>query len=425
MSHVAPDLSGMIPLNAFEVQAAGVRNLAAGAMELAGTAGTALKEMQEVRDAGQWAQARDGMYRFEQDVMRELEAGGEPERLQERWKKALAERLPAYLPGRMSAPVKERVDLARENLETAGTIYLQKMSRLGQVEEARRSWAGGVEAAVEQGEGALAERRIEEGRGVFVTGDEAARMAEEARSRVVLNQAVQEVRRDPAAAVRLVSRQGEMPKTPEEKRVAEEAAAAYGELKRRYADAVARTVSGGGLLRDDGLANAEKHGLISSEQLRRYAAFRDRRRAAEFSGASVPEDDMLLCRMASLIDEDCGGEEDADALIEVATSGLPAQQVERLLQRREVMMNVPRELRRTASRRLSSMFRNGVWGPPEDARAAEEWKRVQMELAEAVKRSPEQPAAEMEKVFEKENRLQDAGWVGFSDMNMDNGKEGK
>jgi hypothetical protein len=69
------------------------------------------------------------------------------------------------------------------------------------------------------------------------------------------------------------------------------------------------------------------------------------------------------------------------------------------------------------------MFRNGAWGPPEDARAAEEWKRVQTELAEAVKRAPEQPAAEMEKVFEKEKRLQDAGWVGFSDMN--NGKEGK
>ena len=79
----------------------------------------------------------------------------------------------------MSAPVRERVELARENLETAGSIYLQKMSRLGQLEEARRSWAGGVESAVEQGEDSLAERRIEEGRGVFVTGDEASRMAEE------------------------------------------------------------------------------------------------------------------------------------------------------------------------------------------------------------------------------------------------------
>ena len=393
MLHVAPDLSGVIPLNAFEAQAAGVRNLAAGAMDLAGTAGAALKEMQEVRDAGQWAQARDGLYRFEQDVMRELEAGGEPDRLQEKWKKALAERLPAYLPGRMSAPVRERVELARENLETAGSIYLQKMSRLGQLEEARRSWAGGVESAVEQGEDSLAERRIEEGRGVFVTGDEASRMAEEARARVALNRAVEEVRRDPAAAVRLVSREREMPQTPEERRVAQEASAAYGELKRRYADAVAATVSGGGLLRDDGLANAEKHGLISSEQLRRYTASRDRRQA--------------------------------DAMIEVATSGLPAAQVERLLRRREVMMNVPLELRRAASRRLSSMFRNGAWGPPEDARAVEEWKRVQMELAEAVQRSPEQPAEEMEKVFEKENRLQDAGWVGFMDMNMNNGKEGK
>lgn len=248
-------------------------------------------------------------------------------------------------------------------------------------------------------------------------------MAEEAYSRAALNRAVEEVRRDPAAAVSLVSRQEKMPGTPEEKKVAEEAAAAYGELKRRYADALAVTVSGGGLLRDDGLENAEKHGLISSEQLRRYTASRDRRQTAEFSGISIPEDDMLLCRMTSLIDEDCGGEEDADALIEVATSGLPAVQVERLLRRREVMLGIPRELRRAASRRLSAMFRNGAWGPPEDTRAAEEWKRVQTELAEAVKRAPEQPAAEMEKVFEKEKRFQDAGWVGFSDMN--NGKEGK
>ena len=193
MLHVAPDLSGVIPLNAFEAQAAGVRDLAAGVMDVSGVAGPALKEMQEVRDAGQWAQARDGMYRFEQDVMPELEAGGDSEHLQERWKKALSERLPSYLPARMSGPVRERVAMARENLETAGSIYLQKMSRLGQLEEARRYWAGGVESAVELGEAALAERRIKEGSGIFVTGEEASRMAEEAYSRAALNRAVEEI----------------------------------------------------------------------------------------------------------------------------------------------------------------------------------------------------------------------------------------
>lgn len=39
-----------------------------------------------------------------------------------------------------------------------------------------------------------------------------------------------------------------------------------------------------------------------------------------------------------------------------------------------------------------------------------EWKRVQTELAEAVKRAPEQPAAEMEKVFEKNASRMPAGW---------------
>ena len=39
MLHVAPDLSGVIPLNAFEAQAASVRDLAAGAEGNAGGEG--------------------------------------------------------------------------------------------------------------------------------------------------------------------------------------------------------------------------------------------------------------------------------------------------------------------------------------------------------------------------------------------------
>jgi len=41
MLHVAPDLSGVIPLNAFEAQAASVRDLAAGVMDVSGVAGNA------------------------------------------------------------------------------------------------------------------------------------------------------------------------------------------------------------------------------------------------------------------------------------------------------------------------------------------------------------------------------------------------
>ena len=201
---MGPDLSGMIPLDALEAQAAGVRRLSAGVADLAGTAENMLAGMQEVRDAGQWAEARDGLYRFEQDVMRELDSAGAADDLQARWKKALADRLPSYLPEKMSGRVKGRVEAARENLAAAGSIYLEKMSRLGQVEQARRSWSGSVESAVEQGDAGLAERRIEEGMGVFVTGEEAGRMAEEARDRVALNRAVEEVRRDPAVALPVV-----------------------------------------------------------------------------------------------------------------------------------------------------------------------------------------------------------------------------
>ncbi|MFR4416876.1 MAG: hypothetical protein ACLT8E_05560 [Akkermansia sp.] len=74
---------------------------------------------------------RDGLYRFEQDVMRWRPAGAGPPSGE--WKKALAERLPAYLPGRMSAPV--RSAWSWRGRTVAGSIYLQKMSRLGQLEE--------------------------------------------------------------------------------------------------------------------------------------------------------------------------------------------------------------------------------------------------------------------------------------------------
>ena len=117
---MGPDLSGMIPLDALEAQAAGVRRLSAGVADLAGTAENMLAGMQEVRDAGQWAEARDGLYRFEQDVMQELDSAGAADDLQARWKKALADRLPSYLPEKMSGRVKGRVEAARENLAASG-----------------------------------------------------------------------------------------------------------------------------------------------------------------------------------------------------------------------------------------------------------------------------------------------------------------
>lgn len=72
-------------------------------------------------------------------------------------------------------------------------------------------------------------------------------MAEDARDRVALNRAVEEVRRDPAAALPVVRAEQEGASLNEmERKVAREAEAAYGELKRRYADSIFRTVAGGG-----------------------------------------------------------------------------------------------------------------------------------------------------------------------------------
>lgn len=417
MSRVAPDFSGMIPLDVIEAQSAGVRRLVGGVADLAAVSGGVLEGIRTVRDAGQWADAREGLYRFERDTMGELESSGDVDGLRDRWQQALEDKLPSYLPSNLSDPVKERVDMVRRKLAESGDAHVEKIARLGQVEQARQSWAGGVQAAVEQGDADLAGQRVLEGDGLFVTHEEALQMTDDVRMQAGLHGALQEVRKDPAAALPIAESKkngGEL--NVHEQRVLVEAGIAYDELRKRYADSIFRSVSGGGLLRDDGLSNAERHGLVSSEQLTRYAAARDREWEALGSQVSVPVDDELICRMTALIDEDSGGESDADVLIEVATSGLPARELARLAARRETMMQVPQEVRKAASRRLSSMFRNGAWGPASDAVAVEEWKRVQLQLSDAVGKNPANAVEELNKVFDQENRMQDAGWVGFNDM---------
>lgn len=417
MSRVAPDFSGMIPLDVIEAQSAGVRRLVGGVADLVAVSGGVLEGIRTVRDAGQWADAREGLYRFERDTMGELESSGDVDGLRDRWQQALDDKLPSYLPSNLSATVKERVDLVRQKLAESGDAHVEKLVRLGQVEQARQSWAGGVQVAVEQGDADLAGQRVLEGEGVFVTHDEALQMKDDVRMQAGLHGALQEVRKDPAAALPIAeSKKNGVELNVHEQRVLAEAGIAYDELKKRYADSIFRSVSGGGLLRDDGLYNAERHGLVSSEQLSRYAAARDREWEALASHVSVPVDDGLICRMTALIDEDSGGVSDADMMIEVATSGLPARELSRLAARRETMMQVPQEVRKSASRRLSSMFRKGAWGPTSDAMAVEEWKRVQLQLWDAVDKNPANAVEEMNKVFDQENRMQDAGWVGFKDM---------
>lgn len=412
---MAPDFSGMIPLGMFAAHAAGVERLAAGASGLAGTVADGLREVSE---AGQWAEAREGLYRFEQDALREMGAGGSVDDLQSRWRTALTEKLPSYLPSGLSGRVKDRVDAARQSLAEAGNIYAQKMARLGTVDKARRAWSDGVRSAVARGDVEQAGSRVSEGTGVFVTADEARGMAETVRNEATLQGALHEVRRDPAAAAPVLQAlQSGRPVNEMERRVAAEFKVTHGELKKRYADAVLMSVAAGGRLNDEGLANAERYGLVDSGQVRRYAEARDRMSRAEWDGVKALANPGLLCRMAMLIDEDCGGDRDSDAVIEVATSGLPARQVAALARRREVMLQVPQEVRRAASRRLSAMFRSGAWGPVSDARAVEEWGRVQQSLMAAAESDPAHAADAMERVFERENRLQDCGWVGFNEMN--------
>ncbi len=409
-----PDTSGLIPLSAVQAQAAGVERFMRGVAAVADTAGGALSEMERVKEAGQWAEARDGLYRFERDVMRELEDVAQSDDLQERWRQAIKERLPEYLPGELTQGVRERVALAAESLEKSGSIYLKKLNGLGQVSRARQSWERGVQTAVERGDEELARRRIGEGQGVFVTGAAAPQFPTDARQRIALNRRVPDAPKDPEAVMRQLP--DRVPDDEPTRKVATEAGVSYAELRRRYAESIFNGVAQGNVLRDDGLANSEQYGLISSAQLRRYADARDRRAKALWDGVKEPENHELLLNMIRVVDEDCGGSADVDCMIEVATSGLPAEDVAYLAQRRAVMRTVPQELRRVASRRLNHMYRSGAWGPYDEARAIEECLRVQRSLLAAVEKSPADPEAAMEAVFKRENRFQDEGWVRYRDM---------
>lgn len=415
---IAPDMADRIPLNAASSQAQAVRQIQSGIDDVVQVADRYLSEFDEVRDIGQWADAREGLYRFEQEKLAEINREKDPNLRQEKWKQAVHEQLNDYLPAELSSRVQGRVDRAKKELYEAGQIYLTQSGKLSQLNDARKSWERSVADAVSRGDKELAENRVNEGAGVFLTETETKAAHEKVRQESDLQKNLAEVHREPNS----IKTQGVLDKpaeqiTEDDIKLLLESSEYKNQLRQKFAYEMLRMVSSGIHQRDPWLGNAEKYGLISPEQYRRYSEARDKQERAYWQGKQIDRDWGMYCRMAMILDEDSGGENDTNALLELATSGLTKEDITSLMKRREAMLPIPQPIRKEAARRAAFMYRNGAWGVPGSRQALEEWHEFQNRLMKSAVENPDKAEERLEKVFQAEKSLQDAAWVRFRDMN--------
>ncbi len=415
---LAPDMSGQIPLEAVTAQARAVRQVQAGLHDVVQVADRYLNELEEVRDIGQWADAREGLYRFEQEKLAEINHEKDPNLRQEKWKQAVNEQLGDYLPTGLSGRVQDRVDRAKKELYESGQIYLTQTEKLNQLEEARKSWERSVADAVNRGDESQAVSRVNEGAGVFLTETETKAVREKVRQESSLQKNIAELHREPNS----IKTQGVLEKsaeqiTEDDIKLLLESSEYKNQLREKFAHEMLRMVSSGIHQRDPWLGNAEKYGLISPEQYRRYSEARDKQEQAYWQGKSLGRDLALYCRMAMILDEDSGGENDTNALLELATSGLSKEDISALMKRREAMLAVPPALRKEAARRAASMYRNGAWGVPGSQQALEDWQDFQSRLMKTATENATRTEEKIEELFRNEKSLQDAAWVRYRDMN--------
>lgn len=415
---LAPDMSGQIPLDAVTAQARAVRQVQAGINDVVQVADRYLNELAEVRDIGQWAEAREGLYKFEQEKLAEINRERDPNLRQEKWRQAVQEQLADYLPTGLSGRVQERVNRAKKELYESGQIYLTQSEKLTQLKEARESWERSVAEAVSCGDESRAVSRVKEGAGVFLKESETPAACEKVKQEAKFQQDIAKLHREPNSIQQMgIPDKKAEQITEDDIKLLLESSEYKKQLREKFAHEMLRMVSSGIHQREPWLGNAEKYGLISPEQYRRYSEARDKQERAYWQGKSLDRDLALYCRMAMILDEDSGGENDTNAVLELATSGLSKEDISSLMKRREAMLGVPQALRKEAARRAAYMYRNGAWGVPGSRQALEDWHDFQHRLMTTVTENPAQAEAAIEELFRKEKSIQDAAWVRYRDMN--------
>lgn len=274
----------------------------------------------------------------------------------------------------------------------AAAQQAQHRADLQGIARARSQWQAQLDAAVQSGDAAAADRWLQEGSGIFVPPAELEKHRESARSRCGLNRWQQRLADSPAEALAALQEPGaELPDAAEDRKELEESrAAAQQNLQRQWAQDFSAAVLAG--REPDAAAQQQAqtlHLLPPPPQ-----------------GSPAQQ----LCRLRQRIDEHEG--EDADALrMELAAVPLPLRERRALLQRLAAVGNIPRTQRAAVSGTLMDLYRTGRFGCTGDAESLQYLGTLQEEaLTRMQDARPEAVEAWVNSL-----RNQEEAWICFAE----------
>lgn len=260
------------------------------------------------------------------------------------------------------------------------------------IARARRQWQEQLDAAVQSGDAAAADRWLQEGSGIFVPPAELERRRESARSRCGLNRWQQRLADSPAEALAALQEPGaELPAAAEDRKALEESrAAAQQTLQRQWAQDFSAAVLAG--REPDAAAQQQAQTLHLLPEPPQGSPAQQR------------------CRLRQRIDEHEG--EDADALrMELAAAPLPLRERRALLQRLDAVGGIPRTQRAAVSGAIMDLYRTGRFGCTGDAESLQYLGSLQEEALTRMQNArPEAVEAWVNSL-----RNQEETWICFAE----------
>lgn len=373
-----PNQAVQVPLSGINGMAESARALGRGIAEL-GAAGSEFAALYDrVQQQGEQTHLSEVIEQAAGRAQEKLSSGQSIENWSESWHKEVA---PAVEQALSEVPESRR-DQARQTAEKLihrASLEAQRRYELQRVADSRHRWQQRVDEAVQRGNTAEAEARLEEGRGVFVPAGEMDDRRRSLRSRCNAARWKQDLQQDPLSALGEWNSGAARPEGEADvEQVQQEMSLAQRELKRRLGAEFAD-----GLLRGESPSRASVEGAARAGLIE----LSERRLRGERTGLS-PENEAAWMRRADA----CATEDEdavADLRLQVATMNSDVAQRRRLLQYFDEGRALPAEERRRISTdvwNLYSMGKLGCCGDPvalqRAARLMREGRRALAEEAE-------------------------------------------
>lgn len=326
-----------------------------------------MRERARVSAAGELADFSDRLRAIDQETRDEL-VGQDVQDWNYAWQRASAPKLAEAIDELSPAS-----RLAGQQLAYAynaqASVEAQRDHELQKIDKARAQWRRQVDQAVQEGDAQEAQQWLQAGQGIFVSSEDMAQQNEALESKAHLSRWQRELQESPLRTLSAMSEAQES------------------ELPRRKADTESLTYAkrrAGRAARHEVLETMRS--CLENEQEPDPEYMRMAVRAGVLTQA---ESDAAQEKPAALsyeqrrdwmsrVDE-CEDDDDAaeDLMLRIAAAPMPAAERRSLLKRVEVSRSLPVAERRSMSRSLRELYRDGVLGCPGDDAAQKRFAELQ------------------------------------------------